>query len=767
MKKISIYFLLFISLFLLISCDKKEETNKESEASKTQEEIKKEENEVVGIDNVELDQSNFDINNLDSIVLTGKIFIKYANGEIKEEALTSEMYTIDQEKLDRGSNNIKIKYTSNGKEFSYDAYINLIEVIAEDDPVSISNAKVKKTVFTDGDEIVLEGTCVITRESGAQEIFNFTSADVTLPSLVIIGDNTATISFKEHDITLSLDITFKVVEKTSDDESLANEIIDYLNSLYLNYEVTESIKFVSEYKGVSIDFESKNTKLLSHGGKFYQPILDEEFQISYFFFIGNTDYEGTITMIAKGYGDKVDATFVDLDYIVPNKAYTDLTLITYYEKYNAKIIWLDTEGMVYVDGKISVPKKGDDYEITVVARVTCDGISKEQQFVIKCMMLTDIQKVNKVVDYYTDLFNDTVISEDFPLPTVDEHYGCKLNWYSYNPDMLTDSGEFHMPLFDININFFLTVSLGNEVERKIMTVKLKGKEFNDTWEKVDELLNRIHKDVIETQKYTLYGSESGYYYVTAYNEGYVPFYTTNELTVIKDLLPNGTNLKPDLKRQYTYFITLHNTGMAAPSATAKGLNDYIHSTDRQASWHFAIDDKEAYNHVAVDEVAWHAGDGGRTVNQIWYSESYRSYGIGGGNYFSVGIEMCVNSGGDFNWTMRNTAKLVSKLLVQYNLNPSRIRQHFDYSGKDCPQVLRHADRWDEMLELISMEYFARTQLKGVEFEWTSLNPEIMDNTGKVINNPKVDTEISYKVKVTYNGESREFTFTSLLQKSKK
>ena len=147
--------------------------------------------------------------------------------------------------------------------------------------------------------------------------------------------------------------------------------------------------------------------------------------------------------------------------------------------------------------------------------------------------------------------------------------------------------------------------------------------------------------------------------------------------------------------------------------------------------------------------------------------SYRSYGIGGGNYFSVGIEMCVNSGGDFNWTMRNTAKLVSKLLVQYNLNPSRIRQHFDYSGKDCPQVLRHADRWDEMLELISMEYFARTQLKGVEFEWTSLNPEIMDNTGKVINNPKVDTESSYKVKVTYNGESREFTFTSLLQKSKK
>ena len=290
------------------------------------------------------------------------------------------------------------------------------------------------------------------------------------------------------------------------------------------------------------------------------------------------------------------------------------------------------------------------------------------------------------------------------------------------------------------------------------------KHFSEKWEKIEYFINRIHKDEIKTQRFNLYGCEEGYYTVPTKNIGYLPFYTKDEIKINVDYLPNGTNLKPDRLRTSTYYITLHNTGMAHPTATAKGLNDYIHSTDRQASWHYAIDDHEAYNHVPIDEVTWHAGDGSHGVGEIWYSESYRFYGIGGGNNNSVSIEMCVYSGCDFNWVMRNTAKQVSWLLVKYHLNPSRIRQHYDYSGKDCPQVLRQSGRWPEMLELINIEYFARTELSDVTFVWKSLNPEIMDDTGTVINNPGVDTEISYQVEVTYNGETKVYTFTSLLKK---
>ena len=755
MKKISLYILLIIFSFFIMSC-------KDGEKTKT---INNDDFVPVSISQVVLDKDTFYSD--EEIVLSGKIFVIYSDNSELRFSLKDEAVSYDVSDLKIGNNLILITYNFDGTNLSYEVDLEIIERSSDvDKVVTMTNPKLKKQVFTSNEEIILEGTCVLTKESGTVEVFNFTNADVTLPSEIKVGDNLAIITYKGSDVTLTITITFTVIEVSSSDDNLAIEVETFLRNKYEGFEITHSLDLVFEYKDVSIDYESLNTKILSHGGKYYQPILDTTVDIQYYFLIGNDEYTGIITLIAKGYGDYIDATFAILDNLVPSKVYEDFTMITSYEEYYASIIW-SVDGVVCEDGLVSIPKLGDDYTIELNCRVTADNKTRDKNYTIYCSMLTDVQRINKVMNQFTDLFKDLVIDDDYPLPTKEDHYGCRLTWYSYNPDMLTNEGKYTEPLFDININFMLTVTYGQDSDRKIITIKLKGHQYDDTWDKVEYFLNRIHQEEIKTQKYTLYGSEEGYYYVTAYNEGYLPFYTTDELSLIVDYLPNGTNLKPDVLRSYTYFITLHNTGMAAPSATAKGLNDYIHSTDRQASWHFAVDDKEAYNHVPVDEASWHAGDGGRSVNQIWYSSDYRFYGIGGGNYYSVGIEMCVNSGGDFNWTMRNTAKLVSSLLVKYHLDPSRIRQHYDYSGKDCPQVLRHANRWGEMLELISLEYFARTQLNGVEFEWTSLNPDIMDNTGTVINNPKVDTEIGYKVKVTFNGEAREYTYTSLLQKSKK
>ena len=55
-----------------------------------------------------------------------------------------------------------------------------------------------------------------------------------------------------------------------------------------------------------------------------------------------------------------------------------------------------------------------------------------------------------------------------------------------------------------------------------------------------------------------------------------------------------------------------------------------------------------------------------------------------------------------------------------------------------------------------------TELKGATFEWTSLTPEIMDNEGRIIGKQANNTTVSYKVKVTYNGTSKEYTYSSVL-----
>ena len=85
--------------------------------------------------------------------------------------------------------------------------------------------------------------------------------------------------------------------------------------------------------------------------------------------------------------------------------------------------------------------------------------------------------------------------------------------------------------------------------------------------------------------------------------------------------------------------------------------------------------------------------------------------------------------------------------------------------KDCPQVLRQSGRWAEQLELIELEYYARTELKGVQFEWKSLTPDIMDDLGRVSDDrPKSVVVVSYEVKVSYNGEEKTYTFSSSLNK---
>ena len=229
-----------------------------------------------------------------------------------------------------------------------------------------------------------------------------------------------------------------------------------------------------------------------------------------------------------------------------------------------------------------------------------------------------------------------------------------------------------------------------------------------------EILERINVKNVKNQSFYLYGCEEGYYQVKTTNYGYLPFYRNDELKVTEDILPDDSPLKANRMRTSTNYVTIHNTGMAHPTATAYGLNEYIHTTDRVASWHFSVDDKEAYQELKLGEVGWHAGDGSRYYGQYW--ESGGVWCIGGGNNNSVGLETCVYSGVDYNMVMRNTAKLVAKLLVQYNLSTSLVRQHYDFSGKDCPQVLRQSGRWAELLELIELEYYARTELKGHQRE---------------------------------------------------
>lgn len=62
--------------------------------------------------------------------------------------------------------------------------------------------------------------------------------------------------------------------------------------------------------------------------------------------------------------------------------------------------------------------------------------------------------------------------------------------------------------------------------------------------------------------------------------------------------------------------------------------------------------------------------------------------------------MYVNSGGNFEKTFNNAAKLVAYLLKEYNLTIYDLKTHHDFSGKDCPHSILKNNRMDEFIEKV-------------------------------------------------------------------
>ena len=117
------------------------------------------------------------------------------------------------------------------------------------------------------------------------------------------------------------------------------------------------------------------------------------------------------------------------------------------------------------------------------------------------------------------------------------------------------------------------------------------------------------------------------------------------------------------------YITIHSTGN--PKSTAQNEANYVcYNSDRQASYHYVCDDSQIIQVLPVNEVAWHAGDGGS----------------GTGNRKSVAIEIC--EPGDRKKAVDNAVWLAKELMRDLKIDKAHIRQHHDWSGKDCPRILR-------------------------------------------------------------------------------
>ena len=139
------------------------------------------------------------------------------------------------------------------------------------------------------------------------------------------------------------------------------------------------------------------------------------------------------------------------------------------------------------------------------------------------------------------------------------------------------------------------------------------------------------------------------------------------------------------------YITIHETGNAAKGADAAAHAAYLDSDAGErdmVSWHYTVDDHAIVQHLPDYETAYHAGDGKD----------------GPGNTTSIGVEICVNAGGDFEAAKANAAALVRLLMEEHGISIDRVVQHNHWNGKDCPKTIRAtAGAWEAFLALCQGE----------------------------------------------------------------
>jgi len=150
--------------------------------------------------------------------------------------------------------------------------------------------------------------------------------------------------------------------------------------------------------------------------------------------------------------------------------------------------------------------------------------------------------------------------------------------------------------------------------------------------------------------------------------------------------------RPSLRNPVKYRISevkaivIHWTANTAPTATAINNRNYFNLGSRPASAHYIVDDHSVVQCLPETEVGYHCGD--KPLGQ--YKPAGKALIKGTKwtpNYFTLGVEMCVNEGSEWETILLETVSLTAVLILKYKLEISSLFRHFDITGKLCPRPL--------------------------------------------------------------------------------
>lgn len=175
------------------------------------------------------------------------------------------------------------------------------------------------------------------------------------------------------------------------------------------------------------------------------------------------------------------------------------------------------------------------------------------------------------------------------------------------------------------------------------------------------------------------------------------------------------------RTQSIRYIVIHDTGNTGRGANASAHFNYFNGADRGSSADFFSDDKQILQvNDYTQYYTWHCGDG------------KGKYGITNAN--SIGIEICINSDGNYNAAFQNAAELTRSLMRELNIPLERVVRHYDASRKNCPASMSKNSwaLWSEFKKRLSEEEIDMEELKKLQAEVDSIKADVGKLKSKMV-----------------------------------
>lgn len=571
------------------------------------------------------------------------------------------------------------------------------------------------------------------------------------------------------------------------DEELVQSVID---GVVIPETINKGLELPSEVDGVKIEWSAEDEIILDQTKNLYV-IEGQTYEVKLFGLFTYKDIEVSSTYTVKLEQGKNSAINVAWDYFrdkIPSKTVASFSLRSRKDYNGCTVVYksLNTD-VISNTGKVT--QTFEENKVLFNTYITKDALTIVYPTEITVSGFTDLQCVEFTLDWIEEQVELANSNNEHKYPDANADYGTLINWYSLNPGLITANGTIVPPLNKQDVTFGCTVAKGDAVR----TLTFNLKDFGGNTSEVERLKiwsEGIIDSYIRGTKNYVGEDDHLIEQVRTNNNGALNLLLGQPLEINTDYLidttdPNiktkmwgssglGTDTHPEVPQsvldelfypgyempneQNILWIVVHESGMPREGQDAVLLAEVqvrnAYSTGRQASWHYQVDETGVYQSFDDSIVCWHAGDG--------------TYKLGGGNNNGIGIEMCINSDGNYEASMRMDAKLIAHLLHKYNLTLENVKRHYDFDGKQCPFYMIETGRWTEFLEYVNREYVAYEYYQqGVRFSWS-----VTDETGsdalakhftqvgeniylnKVVN---VETTITVTLTVSYNGETYSFS----------